>query len=132
MFVKQCNNQHVSFGSKVFTTPGACAIIKDYSPAQKKLLTTRIKELEKNNNKDVVVFDACQNVRDLYMTVYTIVKGKLHQGEFPTRFPLNNEFNWYYTRESELSSKIPVKKTKFDKYNPLWTMIENTLRGMNK
>jgi len=132
MLVKQCNNQHVSFGSKVFTTPGACEIIKKFSPAQKRLLTTRINELEKNNNKDVVVFDACKNVNDLLMTVYTMVKGKLHQGEFPTRFPLSEGFNWYYRRESDLRSQIPVKKTKFDKYNPLWSVIEDTLSDMNK
>ena len=127
MLVKT-RNQNASFGSTVFTTPGACAIIKDYSSAQKKLLTKRINELENNNNNDVVVFDACKNVRDLYMTVYTMNKGKLHHGEFPTRFPLDNKFNWYYKRESDVNSQVPVKKTKFDKYNPLWTMIENTLK----
>ncbi len=132
MLVKPCSNQNAYFGSKVFTTPGACAIIKDYSPAQKKLLTARINELENNNNKDVVVFDACNNVRDLYMTVYTMNKGKLRQGEFPTIFPLDNGFNWYYRRESDANSQVPVKKTKFDKYNPLWAVIENTLRDMNK
>ena len=128
MLVKQCNNQPVSFGSTVFTTPGACKIIERFSPEQKRLLTTITKNLENNNNKDVVVFDSCENVNNLFMTVYTMVKGKLHQGEFPTRFPLSKEFNWYYRRESDLSSQIPVKKTKFDKYNPLWTMIENTLK----
>ena len=128
MLVKQCNNQNVSFCSTVVTTPGACKIIKKFSPAQKRLLTNRIKELENNNNKDVVVFDACQNVDNLLMTVYTMVKGKLRQGKFPTRFPLGKGFSMYYKREADISNQVPVKKTTFDKYNPLWIMIENTLK----
>ena len=131
MYTEPCSSKNISFGSTVFVTSSAGKLMSRYSPSRKGQMTKIIKRLEGNGNNDVVVIDSCDNVRDAYMTVYNMVKGKLCRGKFPTRFPLTKEFDSYYRRESDLSSMVPVKKSFLDKYNPLWDAIINALKQTN-
>ena len=130
MKIQPCNNYNNSFGSKVITTPGANKIMNSYRPSMKKLMQQRFAELESNGNKDVVLIDACRNINDVFMTVYKMINSKLYQGEFPSRFESTKaSFSWAY--ESSSNRPKPVKKTAFDKYNPLWNIIEDSLKQMD-
>ena len=131
MQIQLSNNYNSHFGSKVITTPGANNIMNSYSSSMKKYMKERISELESNGNKDVVLIDACANIRDIFMTVYNMVNGKLCQGEFPTRVGgyIKSGFSWAY--ESSSDNPKPIKKSVFDKYNPLWQIIEDSLKKMD-
>ena len=124
MRIYPCCNYNNSFGSTVFITPSANEIISSYKPTEKKLLKQRLAELENNDDKNAVVIDSCNRVQDIKMTVYSVINGKLYQGEYPTRFPLDKGFSCYYKREADMSHQVPVKKTQFDRYNHLLVNIK--------
>ena len=130
MQIQSCNNYNNSFGSKVITTSSASEIMNNYKPSKKNFMIQRITELENNGNKDVVLIDACRNVNDVFITVYKLINGKLCKGEYPSRFESTKKsFSWSY--ESASSNPIRVKNTGFNKYNPLWNIIEDLLKQMD-
>ena len=128
MFIQPYNNNKTSFCSKVYVTQNAARIMDNYGDNRRKI-RSRINDLEKNGDKNVVVFDYDVNKRDVYGTVYDLADDKLCESTYPFEVSFDKrEFKFLYKRAT-LGHKL-VKKTAFDNYNIMKSDIEDTLRKM--
>ena len=129
MNIQAVNNYNNSFGSKVITTTSANNIMNNFSPRVKGSIKLLFAELENNGKNDVVFIDSTHHMNDLYMIVYRMIEGKLHQCKNPTVVDMTKDsFNMLYEYQSSSFSQVPVEKTSFDKHNLLLDIIKNTLQ----